>query len=59
MSEEFRKEVFKRLEQMELSKKDLFIKDRNLNKFYNSKLDHYKLMVDIEKRFRFSPVQEN
>ncbi|ELC8354810.1 hypothetical protein [Clostridium perfringens] len=49
MSEEFRKEVFKRLEQMGLTKKDLFIKERNLHKFYKSKLDHYKLMVDIEK----------
>lgn len=49
MNEEFRKEVFKRLKEMGLSKKDLFIKERNLHKFYNSKLDHYKLMVDIEK----------
>ncbi|AQW22416.1 hypothetical protein [Clostridium perfringens] len=49
MNEEFRKEVFKRLEQMGLTKKDLFIKEKNLRKFIKSDLDHYKLIVDIEK----------
>lgn len=49
MSEEFRKEAFKRLEQMGLTKKDLFIKEKNLRKFIKSDLDHYKLIVDIEK----------
>lgn len=49
MSDELRNEMLKRAEQMGLSKKDLFIKERNLHKFYKSKLDHYKLMVDIEK----------
>ena len=49
MSEEFRKEAFKRLEQMGLTKKDLFIKEKNLRKFIKSDLDHYKLMIDIEK----------
>ena len=49
LNEEFRKEVFKRLEQMGLTKKDLFIKEKNLRKFIKSDLDHYKLIVDIEK----------
>ncbi|EOT2968558.1 MAG: hypothetical protein E6038_03865 [Clostridium perfringens] len=40
MNEEFRKEVFKRLEQMGLSKKDLFKREKALHKFYNSNLDH-------------------
>lgn len=49
MNEEFRKEVFKRLKQMGLTKKDLFIKEKNLRKFIKSGLDHDKLIVDIEK----------
>ncbi|MDM0558396.1 hypothetical protein [Clostridium perfringens] len=49
MNEEFRKEAFKRLEQMGLIKKDLFIKEKNLRKFIKSGLDHDKLIVDIEK----------
>lgn len=49
MNEEFRKEVFKRLEQMGLAKKDLFKREKALHKFYNSNLDHDKLIVDIEK----------
>ena len=49
MNEEFRKEMLKRAEQMGLSKKDLFIKEKNLRKFIKSNLDHYKLIVDIEK----------
>lgn len=49
MNEEFRKEVFKRLEQMGLTKKDLFKREKALQKFYNSNLDHDKLIVDIEK----------
>ncbi|HII4525545.1 hypothetical protein WHY20_12685 [Clostridium perfringens] len=49
MNEEFRKEMLKRAEQMGLSKKDLFIKEKNLRKFIKSNFDHYKLIVDIEK----------
>lgn len=49
MNEEFRKEVFKRLEQMGLTKKDLFKREKALHKFYNSNLYHDKLIVDIEK----------
>ncbi|WEV13201.1 hypothetical protein PL326_00270 [Clostridium perfringens D] len=36
MNEEFRKEVFKRLEQMGLTKKDLFKREKLLQKFYKS-----------------------
>ncbi|MCX0380715.1 hypothetical protein LI055_13965 [Clostridium perfringens] len=49
MNEEFRKEVFKSLEQMGLTKKDLFKREKALHKFYNSNLYHDKLIVDIEK----------
>lgn len=49
MNEEFRTEVFKRLEQMGLTKKDLFKREKALHKFYNSNLYHDKLIVDIEK----------
>ncbi|ELC8454420.1 hypothetical protein QYB49_002775 [Clostridium perfringens] len=49
MNEEFRKEVFKRLEQMGLTKKDLFIKEKNLRKFYKSECYKSSLSVDIEK----------
>lgn len=49
MNEEFRKEVFKRLEQMGLTKKDLFKREKAFHKFYNSNLYHDKLIVDIEK----------
>ncbi|XZH98449.1 hypothetical protein ACSXEK_01045 [Clostridium perfringens] len=49
MNEEFRKEVFKRLEQMGLTKKDLFKREKALHKFYKSNLYHDKLIVDIEK----------
>lgn len=49
MSDELRNEMLKRAEQMGLSKKDLFIKEKNLRKFIKSDLDHYKLIVDIEK----------
>lgn len=49
MNEEFRKEVFKRLEQMWLTEKDLFIREKALHKFYNSGLYNISLNADIEK----------
>lgn len=49
MSEEFRKEAFKRLKEMGLTKKDLFKREKALHKFYNSNFDYDKLIVDIEK----------
>jgi len=49
MNEEFRKEVFKRLEQMGLTKKDLFIREKALQKFYKSYFYKSSLNVDIEK----------
>ncbi|MDU2749507.1 MAG: hypothetical protein E7B96_13720 [Clostridium perfringens] len=49
MNEEFRKEVFKRLEQMGLTKKDLFIREKALHKFLKSELYNSSLNVDIEK----------
>lgn len=49
MSDELRNEMLKRAEQMGLTKKDLFIKEKNLRKFIKSDLDNYKLIVDIEK----------
>lgn len=49
MNEEFRKEVFKRLEQMGLTKKDLLIREKTLHKFLKSELYNSSLNVDIEK----------
>lgn len=49
MNEEFKKEVFKRLEQMGLTKKDLFIREKALYKFLKSELYNSSLNVDIEK----------
>ncbi|HAT4175272.1 hypothetical protein [Clostridium perfringens] len=50
MNEEgFRKEVFKRLKSMGLSKKDLFIREKTLHKFLKSELYNSSLNVDIEK----------
>lgn len=49
MSDELRNEMLKRAEQMGLSKKDLFIKEKNLRKFFKSNIDRNKLIVDIEK----------
>ena len=49
MNEEFKKEVFKRLEQMGLTKKDLFIREKALHKFLKSQLYNSSLNVDIEK----------
>ncbi|EOU1134614.1 hypothetical protein QTH56_13820 [Clostridium perfringens] len=49
MNEEFRKEVFKRLEQMGLTKKDLFKREKLLQKFYKSECYKSSLSVDIEK----------
>lgn len=49
MNEEFRKEVFKRLEQMGLTKKDLFIREKALHKFLKSELYNSSLNVYIEK----------
>ncbi|WEV18643.1 hypothetical protein [Clostridium perfringens] len=49
MNEELRKEVFKRLEQMGLTKKDLFIREKALHKFLKSELYNSSLNVDIEK----------
>ncbi|ELC8342871.1 hypothetical protein QYB73_002928 [Clostridium perfringens] len=49
MNEEFRKEVFKRLEQMGLTKKDLFKREKALQKFYKSEFYKSSLSVDIEK----------
>ncbi len=57
--EEFRKEVFKRLEQMELIKKDLFIRERNLHKFIKSNLDYNNLNVDIEKDLGLIQCKKN
>lgn len=59
MNEEFRKEVFKRLEQMGLAKKDLFKREKALHKFYNSNLDHDKLIVDIEKDLGLIQCKKN
>ncbi len=49
LNEEFRKEVFKRLEQMGLTKKDLFKREKLLQKFYKSECYKSSLSVDIEK----------
>lgn len=49
MSDELRNEMLKRAEQMGLSKKDIYIKEKNLHKFIKSGLDRDKLIVDIEK----------
>ncbi|MDM0478861.1 hypothetical protein QTH27_13890 [Clostridium perfringens] len=49
MNEKFREEAFKRLEQMGLTKKDLFIREKTLHKFYKSGLYNSSLNVDIEK----------
>ncbi|EOU2058761.1 TPA: hypothetical protein K8M70_002185 [Clostridium perfringens] len=49
MDEEFRKEAFKRLEQMGLIKKDLFKREKALHKFLKSELYNSSLNVDIEK----------
>ncbi|EOU1580135.1 hypothetical protein ACSXDI_06190 [Clostridium perfringens] len=49
MNEEFRKEAFKRLKQMGLTKKDLFIREKTLHKFLKSELYNSSLNVDIEK----------
>ena len=59
MNDEFRKEVFKRLEQMGLAKKDLFKREKALHKFYNSNLDHDKLIVDIEKDLGLIQCKKN
>lgn len=59
MSEEFRKEMLKRIEQMGLTEKDILIRERNLHKFYKSKLDHDKLMVDIEKDLGLIQCRKN
>ena len=42
-------EVFKRLEQMGLTKKDLFKREKALHKFLKSELYNSSLNVDIEK----------
>lgn len=49
MNEEFRKEVFKRLKEMGLTKKDLFKREKALQKFYKSEFYKSSLSVDIEK----------
>lgn len=49
MNEEFRKEAFKRLEQIGLTKKDLFIREKALHKFLKSELYNSSLNIDIEK----------
>lgn len=49
MNEEFRKEVFKRLKEMGLTKKDLFKREKLLQKFYKSECYKSSLSVDIEK----------
>ena len=49
MNEEFRKKVLKRLEQMGLTKKDLFKREKALQKFYKSEFYKSSLSVDIEK----------
>lgn len=49
LNEEFRKEVFKRLEQIGLTKKDLFKREKLLQKFYKSECYKSSLSVDIEK----------
>lgn len=49
MNKKFREEAFKRLEQMSLTKKDLFIREKALHKFLKSKLYNSILNVDIEK----------
>lgn len=59
MNEEFRKEVFKRLKEMGLTKKDLFKREKALHKFYNSNLDHDKLIVDIEKDLGLIQCKKN
>ena len=49
MNDEFRKEVFKRLKEMGLTKKDLFKREKLLQKFYKSECYKSSLSVDIEK----------
>lgn len=49
MNEEFRKEVFKRLKEMGLTKKDLLKREKALQKFYKSEFYKSSLSVDIEK----------
>ncbi|NGT51807.1 hypothetical protein G6Z12_07610 [Clostridium perfringens] len=59
MNEEFRKEVFKRLKEMGLTKKDLFKREKALQKFYKSEFYKSSLSVDIEKDLGLIQCRKN